>query len=55
MQKARALLLNTNLSVSEIARQCGYTDEFFFSRTFKKYMDISPARIRHKTQKMEAK
>ncbi len=52
MEKARTLLLNTNLSVSEIGRQCGYADEFFFSRTFKKYMDISPAKIRHKTRRV---
>lgn len=44
--RARQLLLETPLPIKEIAAQCGYHDEFFFHRIFKKYMKITPAKYR---------
>ena len=39
-------LLNTNLSVSQIAELSGYTDQCYFSRIFKKRIGLSPLEYR---------
>ena len=46
LNRAKYLLLETDLPIKEIARQCGYQDEFFFHRIFKKYTKFPPARYR---------
>ena len=46
VEKAAALLLNTNLSLSAIAQACGFTDQSWFSKTFKHYMGKSPGKYR---------
>lgn len=46
LNRAKYLLLETDLPIKEIARQCGYQDEFFFHRIFKKYTKFPPARFR---------
>lgn len=40
------LLLSGDELVKEIARQCGFPDEFYFSRTFKKAFGKSPSQFR---------
>ena len=42
MQIARELLCDISINVSEVARQVGYGDVKYFSRTFKKVVGISP-------------
>ncbi|AIQ50870.1 helix-turn-helix domain-containing protein [Paenibacillus sp. FSL R7-0331] len=42
MGEAKHLLLNTSLQVKEISGILHYSDPFYFSRLFKKYMGISP-------------
>lgn len=44
--RAMILLLETKLTVAEIARRTGYQDEYFFYRIFKKYKGISPGKWR---------
>lgn len=46
IEKASLLLLKTNLSLPEIAGQCGFADQSWFSKTFKKYMRLSPGKYR---------
>jgi len=46
IEKAAALLSGTNLSIREIAHECGFEDEFYFSRIFKKYRIVSPLQYR---------
>lgn len=46
MDEARQLLLTTPLSIKEIASHTGYNNEFYFSRTFKKHIHMSPAQFR---------
>ena len=46
MSEAKYLLLNTSLQVKEIAGILHYTDTFYFSRLFKKYMGTSPLNCR---------
>ncbi len=43
---ARRLLLNSKLSVTEIAAECGYSSNAYFSDCFKKATGVSPLRFR---------
>jgi len=45
---AKGMLLNTKLSVTEIAEKTGFRDIFAFSRIFKRELEISPAKYRQK-------
>ncbi|MFD0680681.1 MULTISPECIES: response regulator transcription factor [unclassified Paenibacillus] len=42
MEKAKALLKGTALSIADIANQLGYEDENYFSKVFKKQVGLSP-------------
>ena len=42
IQKACQRLITTDLSVKEVAFSLGYTDPYYFSRSFKKTMGVSP-------------
>lgn len=46
MEVAHALLTTTSLKIYEVARQCGYSDQHYFSFCFKKYYGVSPAQLR---------
>lgn len=48
MDKSSNLLINTNYSINEIAKLCGFEDALYFSKKFKKYMGISPRAYRKK-------
>ena len=43
---AEKLLIDTNHSISEIAEQLGFTNEYYFSSTFKKTVGLSPIKWR---------
>jgi len=42
MEKARALLANTDMPISIVAEKSGYLDQSAFARRFQKYQGISP-------------
>jgi AraC family L-rhamnose operon regulatory protein RhaS len=42
LQKARSLLSQSTISISEISDQCGFSDSNYFSRVFKDQEGISP-------------
>ncbi|MEK3723143.1 response regulator transcription factor [Paenibacillus sp. FSL H8-0034] len=42
MERAKALLEGTTLSIADIANQLGYDDENYFSKVFKKQVGVSP-------------
>jgi AraC family transcriptional regulator len=46
IERAQNLLLNSSLSLDEIAGQCGFVDQSHFSRTFLKFVQVSPGRWR---------
>jgi len=46
IQQACQQLITTELSVKEVAFSLGYSDPYYFSRSFKKVMGLSPARYR---------
>ncbi len=47
IEKAKTLLKNTQLTISEIAYDVGFDDAAYFSRTFKKFTTISPINYRN--------
>ncbi|MGM0883487.1 MAG: response regulator [Bacillota bacterium] len=46
IEKAKLLLLNPNLKISQIAQMVGYADEKYFSKVFKKMAGQSPNQFR---------
>lgn len=46
MEYADYLIRNTELSLSQIAEECGYNDYFQFSTYFKKYFGVRPTLIK---------
>ena len=43
INRAKELLATTDMKIWEIAWETGFSDQFYFSRQFKKYTGISPA------------
>jgi AraC-like DNA-binding protein len=41
---------NGDLTLEEIAEQCGFTDVYYFIRQFRKRMGITPGRYRTQVQ-----
>lgn len=52
--RAAELLINTELSVKEIADQMGFCNEFYFSRFFKRHFDLSPSGFRQNIRRHES-
>lgn len=46
LEKACEFLRYTNLTVKEIAAMCGFEDQLYFSRVFRKYRKLSPTEYR---------
>lgn len=46
LQQASKLLVETNLSISEVARQSGYQDARYFSKQFLKQIGLKPSEYR---------
>jgi len=46
LNQAAAMLVNTNQSISAIAKYFGYMDQYHFSRRFKAAMGMPPIRYR---------
>lgn len=46
LRMARTQLINTDDALGQIARQCGFTDEAYFSRCFRKAFGIPPGQFR---------
>jgi len=51
LQEAQVLLLNTNLTVKELAARCGFTDPNTFNRFIRRNMGMSPITYRKKNIK----
>ncbi len=48
LQYATELILRSSDSINNIAKQCGFNDQFVFSRSFKKFNGLSPLAYRKK-------
>ncbi len=42
LHKAAELLTNGNLTISQVANECGFSDPAYFSKVFKEYYKVSP-------------
>ena len=51
MEKSKELLLMTSMSIKEISYACGYEDQNYFSRVFKKKEQTSPKAFREANKK----
>ena len=50
LQKAKELMAFTNLTLNQISEMTGFTDQFHFSKMFKKYENKTPMEYRNKTK-----
>jgi len=50
IEKAKALLINSNCSIAEISNNVGIKDPYYFSKMFKKEIGISPYNYRMQEQ-----
>jgi transcriptional regulator GlxA family with amidase domain len=50
VDKAVAMLMETGLSLSEIASSCGFEDQSWFSKIFKNYTGESPGKYREQNK-----
>ncbi|WP_309121163.1 AraC family transcriptional regulator [Paenibacillus sp.] len=50
MEKAKELLLTTDVSIADIAERTGYTNSSYFHRMFKKSFGVTPAEFRKSKQ-----
>lgn len=48
IDEAKRILLNTHMKSYEVARQVGFSDESYFSRTFKRYAGMRPNEFKRK-------
>lgn len=48
LQKAQQLILSTDLPIGDIAMSCGYEDQNYFSRMFKRATGFAPSEYRRK-------
>lgn len=48
IESAKQLLASTELSVSDVAKRCGFADPAFFARSFHRRVGISPTKFRAK-------
>ncbi len=46
LEEAQTLLNTTDISISDIAYDCGFSDLAYFSKTFKSYYNYSPSEVR---------
>ncbi len=46
LEEAQTLLNTTDISISDIAYDCGFSDLAYFSKTFKSYYNCSPSELR---------
>lgn len=47
IEKAKQMLLNTDMSTIEISSRAGFSDPNYFYRQFKKYVGVSPSELRN--------
>ena len=45
MSEAHTMIQYTDMSIGEISDKLGFTDQFYFSRKFKKFYGITPSKL----------
>jgi len=46
-REAKHLLAHTDLSLGEISRRCGFCDQSYFTKVFRKHINLTPSEFRH--------
>jgi len=46
LEYAQGLLCTTSMNIKEVAKKCGYNNEFYFSRIFKQHRGTNPSDFR---------
>ena len=46
LEHAKKLIINTDIPLTQISLECGYSSHSNFNRDFKKFFDISPSEMR---------
>ena len=54
ISRSRAMLLNTDASIAEICDRCGFDDQSYFTKVFRKYTGVTPGRFRERRGRLEA-
>jgi YesN/AraC family two-component response regulator len=52
LEKAKSMLCGTGMYIKEIACQCGFMDDNYFSRIFKLHFGVTPLEFRRKYTEM---
>ena len=55
IEQAKKMLLSTNLTAKEIALACGYQDNSYFNRVFKRFTGVTPVDYRIHVQSISRK
>ena len=53
LKKAKQLLSDSDMPIKEIARSCGFANEYYFSNFFKEHQNISPTDFRNLAKSTE--
>lgn len=46
LEFSKSMLMESDMTIRKIALKCGFNDEFYYSRMFRKYFGISPSEYR---------
>jgi AraC-like DNA-binding protein len=52
LKKAKQLLLTTDMNICELSQQLHFTDQYYFSRFFKRYEKMSPSEYKRRHLKL---
>lgn len=53
ISRGRAMLLNTDAFIAEICGRCGFDDQSYFTKVFRKYTGVTPGRFRERRGRPE--
>ena len=53
LEKAAELLLTTNMTAAEVAYKVGFDDQYYFSKSFKRYFGQPPSQYRKGSEKSQ--
>jgi len=54
IDRAAEMLARTDKSIAAIALECGFRDQSYFTKVFKRYRSTTPRRYRREAQRLEA-
>jgi AraC-like DNA-binding protein len=49
VEKACTLIDETGLNINQVALECGFADQSYFSKVFRRYYGVGPLAYRHRS------